>query len=91
MMLPATTTLPTSYQELCDDPANNPLGQGPALINEITSIYRGWKTDNDGHNNQLQVLEEITLDMASGMIGGICVFVEGDHPGGRLHVLHGIR
>ena len=90
MMLPATTS-PTSYRELCDDPASNPLGQGPALINEITSIYRGWKTDNDGHNNQLQVLEEITLDMAGGMIGGICVFVEGDHPGGTLHIVHGIR
>ena len=90
MMLPNAST-PTNYRELCDDPAKNPLGQGPALIKEITSIYRGWKTDNEGHGNQLQILEEITLDMASGMIGGIGVFTEGDHPGGTLHVLHGIR
>ena len=29
--------------------------------------------------------------MGSGMIGGICALVEGNHRGGTLNILHGIR
>ena len=76
-----------NYQELCSDPARNPMGTGDALLRAIAAQYVAWSPDQDTD----KLKEDVLLDMGITMSGGIGVMVPHTaHEGGILQVLHGI-
>ena len=87
------TPTPKTYQSFCDNPDNNPSGTEADQITfaELTSAI--YDTSTNTSKNEDQMMPEVLMDMgsATGMNGGLIVFVETtDKLGGTAQVLHNI-
>ena len=82
-----------SYLDLCGDPSNDPFATSEERVKFSTLTAARYDTTAPNSKNEDQLLVEVLIDLgpATGMNGGLIVFVEEiDKLGGTLQVLHNI-
>ena len=85
--------LKQTYNTFCEDPTNNPSGTEAERIKFATLTSAISDTTTNTSKNEDQMLTQVMTDMgpATGMNGGLIVFVEAINKlGGTIQVLHNI-
>ena len=77
-------------RELCEDPSQNPNGEGAELRARTQEQCACWSTAGDKALDGENLQEELLLDLSVDMTGVVGAFVATDSdPAGKLQVLHG--
>ena len=80
-----------TYQELCDDPDQNPMGTGDSMIGLTGAQFTTWIANTPLRLTHIQLLDDLLLDQGNTMSGGVGVMVAVDgNDSSVLRVIHGL-